>query len=401
MATINKIAIMQEDGSWIERDISVERAPLADRASRAECDESGANIKSNYVTGIEKNAHNLKVTKGNNSSSATLIDMRMTGATASSAGIAGFVPAPSSNDRSKVLSGAGTWINTVKSVSVNSTQLVVDGQGLTIPYASKAANANYATSAGSASNGISSFSSAAAPQGTKYTITRADNTQYIFYDTNTTYGAGSGISIDINGHINNTGVVDASANSAGDTLTVKTGGNTPRIVSYPLCQHLVHWGDGGPWEYAGYSDDNVVLAAGMASGSYLTQLRVQHDHNMVLYYNGGAIWSTGTSSQRFKHHIKSMVEERARKILDIRAVTFDWNDDQVITTQKNDNAGVIAEEVSKVIPDVVVFEETDEGRIERRVEYERFTPYLIKLAQMQQEQIEVLTKRVEELEANK
>ena len=134
----------------------------------------------------------------------------------------------------------------------------------------------------------------------------------------------------------------------------------------------------------------------------LTQrLALQSDYNLVLYKNGSAVWSTGTSSRRFKHNIQSMTEERARKILQIRAVTFDWNDGLPISTQKCDNAGVIAEEVSQVIPDVVVFEDYDNDpnvRIERRVEYERFTPYLIKMVQMQQKQIDTMQATINALE---
>ena len=36
--------------------------------------------------------------------------------------------------------------------------------------------------------------------------------------------------------------------------------------------------------------------------------------------------------------------------------------------------------------------------VERRVEYERFTPYLIKMIQMQQEEIDLLKKRIDILE---
>ena len=130
-------------------------------------------------------------------------------------------------------------------------------------------------------------------------------------------------------------------------------------------------------------------------------LRMQSDCNLVVYRSGNsAVWNTGTSSKRFKHNIQSMTRERALKILKIRAVTFDWNDDQVITTQKCDNAGVIAEEVSRVLPDLVVYDapKGDEERRERRVEYERFTPYLIKMVQIQQEEIDMLKKRIDVLE---
>ena len=131
------------------------------------------------------------------------------------------------------------------------------------------------------------------------------------------------------------------------------------------------------------------------------RLVLQSDYNLVLYKNGSAVWQSGTSSRRFKHNIQSMTEERAKKILDVRAVTFDWNDGQPISTQKCDNAGVIAEEVSQVIPDVVVFEDYDNDpnvRIERRVEYERFTPYLIKMVQMQQKQIDTMQATINALE---
>ena len=126
---------------------------------------------------------------------------------------------------------------------------------------------------------------------------------------------------------------------------------------------------------------------------------MQADGNGVIYQNHTAKWSTGTSSRRFKHNIQDMTEERAKKILEIRPVTFDWNDGEPVTTQATDNAGVIAEEVSQVIPDLVVFEDTEDGgKTERRVEYERFTPYLIKLCQMQQKEIDDLKERVNKLE---
>lgn len=137
----------------------------------------------------------------------------------------------------------------------------------------------------------------------------------------------------------------------------------------------------------------------IANGGH--RVTIQQDCNLVVYRNNGsAAWSAGSSSKRFKHNIQSMTRERALKILKIRAVTFDWNDDQVITTQKCDNAGVIAEEVSRVLPDLVVYEapKGDEERRERRVEYERFAPYLIKMVQIQQEEIDTLKKRIDILE---
>lgn len=109
--------------------------------------------------------------------------------------------------------------------------------------------------------------------------------------------------------------------------------------------------------------------------------------------NGNALATT--SSKRFKHNIEDMSEERARKILEVRPVTFDWNGKEFVTTRLNDNVGVIAEELSQIIPELVVYEENEEGKlVERRVEYDKFTPYLIKMVQMQQKEIDELKKLV-------
>lgn len=183
MATVNRIGIAQATGEIVYRDISVNVAP------KAECDENGKRI-TNYITSIEKNSSNLIIKNGRNETST--IGLAMTGATSTSSGAPGFVPQPTSNDRTKVLSGAGTWINTVKSVTLNGNYLNVDGTNLTIPYAG---------------NGISNITRS----GTTFTVTRANGSTFTFnqQDTNTTYSAGTGLSL--NGtQFNNTGVISAS-----------------------------------------------------------------------------------------------------------------------------------------------------------------------------------------------
>ena len=177
----------------------------------------------------------------------------------------------------------------------------------------------------------------------------------------------------------------AYANSAGTASSASSATQASRIQNGNFYQFSADGGTTNMW-----------------ANSQMYRLALQTDGNLVLYQvnTSRALWASGTSSRRFKHNIQSMTRERALKILKIRAVTFDWNDDQVITTQKCDNAGVIAEEVSRVLPDLVVFEaeKGDEERRERRVEYERFTPYLIKMVQIQQEEIDTLKKRIDILE---
>ena len=238
-------------------------------------------------------------------------------------------------------------------------------------------------------------------------------------NTNTTYSANNGVGLS-GTTFYNSGVRDISIN--GNYLRKNVNG-TNTDLTIPYATSAGRASTAGKADYAVYlKNDNgnnyctcvnniratltsvntgVELRTGTSANWYLS---MQGDGNLVVYQNTTARWNTGTSSRRFKHNIQTMTEERAKKILDIRPVTFDWNDDQPITTRKNDNAGVIAEEVSKIFPDLVVFEDiVDENgnrktSVERRVEYERFTPYLIKMVQMQQEEINLLKKRIDILE---
>ena len=250
-------------------------------------------------------------------------------------------------------------------------------------------------------------------------------------NTNTTYSANNGVGlsgttfynsgvrdISINGNYlrknvngTNTDLTIPYATSAGSAGTASNAANAGRASTAGKADFAVYLKNDNGNTYCNCVNNiratltsvntGVELRTGTSANWYLS---MQGDGNLVVYQNTTARWNTGTSSRRFKHNIQTMTEERAKKILDIRPVTFDWNDDQPITTRKNDNAGVIAEEVSKIFPDLVVFEDiVDENgnrktSVERRVEYERFTPYLIKMVQMQQEEINLLKKRIDILE---
>ena len=133
------------------------------------------------------------------------------------------------------------------------------------------------------------------------------------------------------------------------------------------------------------------------------RLSVQADGNLVLYHNiNNPVWSTGTSSLRFKKNVNDVTEERARKILDIRVRTFDYKENQVCATGLYDKVGVIAEEVSPIMRDVVIFDKVDDSgnvrKTEYNVDYQGFVPYLIKMVQMQQDEINDLKHRIDLLE---
>lgn len=149
----------------------------------------------------------------------------------------------------------------------------------------------------------------------------------------------------------------------------------------------------------GGNNNKYSIRFGTESTSTDRYLIMQTDSNLVYYVNGAVRWNTGTSSRRFKHNIQDMTEERALKLLEMRPVTFDYNECIPCSTHNTNKAGFIAEEIEEVVDDLVIYEITEEGKeIPYNIEYQSITPYLVKLCQMQQKQIDDLTKRIEKLE---
>jgi hypothetical protein len=118
----------------------------------------------------------------------------------------------------------------------------------------------------------------------------------------------------------------------------------------------------------------------------------------MLYVNGGAA-GTGAwgvcSDLRYKENIDG-IEGALDKVLSLRGVTFDWKTDEYPDKTFDDGKhyGVIAQEVEKVLPDVV-FENRDG---EKGVLYTELIPVLIESIKTQQRQIELLEARIAELE---
>lgn len=112
---------------------------------------------------------------------------------------------------------------------------------------------------------------------------------------------------------------------------------------------------------------------------------------------------TLNSSKVVKENIVDMPKDEAMKILDLRVVEFDY-----INGAKN-QCGLIAEEVKDIIPYCVDIpdnynEETAKMQVANGelpvvpgIDYSKLVAPLIKLVQMQQEQIELLTQKVDEL----
>lgn len=108
---------------------------------------------------------------------------------------------------------------------------------------------------------------------------------------------------------------------------------------------------------------------------------------------------TNMSSKKFKENIKPITEEEAEKILDVEVVTYDYKEDAGIISgdARLNQRGVIAEQVEDIIPSVITYEEEDGKMSPNGVDYSKFVPYLIKMVQMQQKEIDNLKAEISAL----
>ena len=124
-------------------------------------------------------------------------------------------------------------------------------------------------------------------------------------------------------------------------------------------------------------------------GDDIGVLAYGNDYN---FYAAGSGTNYGSSSsKRWKNNIIE-IDNPIKKINAIRGVYFDWDEKH---GGKHD-VGCIAEEVGKVLPEIVVYEKN--GKDADGMDYSKLTPLLIEAVKAQQKLIEALTKRVEELE---
>jgi hypothetical protein len=124
--------------------------------------------------------------------------------------------------------------------------------------------------------------------------------------------------------------------------------------------------------YLGYAESNGwerVYAQATSGGVYLT--------------NGATSW-TANSDERLKT-INSNIENAVDKLLTLRAVNYSWKSDEL----NRKYLGLIAQDVQKVLPELVDKDEKDEiGTL--GVRYTELIPVLVKAIQEQQAQIEEL-----------
>ena len=102
-----------------------------------------------------------------------------------------------------------------------------------------------------------------------------------------------------------------------------------------------------------------------------------------------------SSSRRVKKHIKDMTDDEAKKLLDVEVKSYDY-----INPNMPDGCfGCIAEDVAKVIPycvngDVDCADDDPEAIQGIGIDYSKLVPHLIKMVQIQQEQIDELKAQI-------
>ena len=104
----------------------------------------------------------------------------------------------------------------------------------------------------------------------------------------------------------------------------------------------------------------------------------------------GDIIAYNASDKNLKDNIQ-VIKGSLNKIGDIRGVEFDWNDKSPGWAQeRGHDVGVIAQEVQKVVPEIVV--ERKNGYL--GVDYKRLVPLLIESIKELKEEVEILKKKV-------
>lgn len=116
-----------------------------------------------------------------------------------------------------------------------------------------------------------------------------------------------------------------------------------------------------------------------------------------LLQNNTAVCTAPCSDENAKKNVEP-IQDGLDKILELNGVRFDWREDVVPLKAENESRqiGLIAQEVEKIVPEVVV-DEIVEGQTLKSIRYENLVALLIEGMKEQQEQINSLKQTVDEL----
>lgn len=145
----------------------------------------------------------------------------------------------------------------------------------------------------------------------------------------------------------------------------------------------------------GESNGIAILENGnMGIGNIAPSVRLQVAGDII------ANSIAGSSDARFKTNIIP-IENPLQKVMQLRGVTFDWKTKEFPsrTFSEKRSLGFIAQEVEKVIPEVVQTENSTEGF--KSVQYDKVVALLVEAIKEQQQQIEQLQQKVKALTEKK
>ena len=133
------------------------------------------------------------------------------------------------------------------------------------------------------------------------------------------------------------------------------------------------------------SDYSVYLSAPTATAS----------RSITFPDAAGTVSVSGSSSIKTKKNVTDMTDAEAEKLLSLRPVNYDYKNEENGT----DCYGLIAEEVQSAGIEYPVFTMHDDDLDEDvpALDYAKFVPYLIKMVQKQQKQIDAMQKQIDEL----
>lgn len=138
--------------------------------------------------------------------------------------------------------------------------------------------------------------------------------------------------------------------------------------------------------WGGFFEANAIYGVGVWSAAYGTTGKGVVAYGKAYDYDatGPGVDYGATSSIRWKNNIVE-IDKPLEKLSELRGVYFNWDEEH----GGRHDVGCIAEEVGKVLPEIVVYEEN--GIDANGMDYSKLTPLLI-------EALKALEKRVEELE---
>lgn len=184
-------------------------------------------------------------------------------------------------------------------------------------------------------------------------------------------------------------VVSGGNMSCGDNLVVEHHAGINMGGGYSTTYALQVNGDS-------YSTEDIIAGDKIISGGHVGVNFGGYSATYALRVNGSGYATTSwlSSDIKFKTNIAA-INTPLSQLMQLRGVTYNWNKTDFADREFNDGVqhGLIAQEVEKVFPGMVM---TDENG-EKAVAYYQLIPVLLEALKQQQAQIEALQQRIDQL----